>query len=86
MDKEKKYLAIIHGYGEGCHYTIGCNLRYETIEAKNLDEAKKKIKAFIDEEYDESPGCIDQEWAIEYVDLYELGKGKGRVRYHRSWK
>jgi len=77
-----KYIAIIHGYGEGCHYTIGCNLDYEIFEAGDIKDAKKQVKELVEENYGLPEGA--KEWLVEYVDIYEIGKRRGRVRFHRS--
>jgi len=28
-----KYIVIMKGFGEGCDYTIGCNMSYEVMES-----------------------------------------------------
>jgi len=34
----------MRGNGEGCDYTIGCDFRWETIEASDKKDALKKAK------------------------------------------
>ena len=38
----KKFVALLTGAGEGCDYTIGCNLKFKVVEAENKDEAFEK--------------------------------------------
>lgn len=41
-----KYLVIQQGEGGGCSYlnrTIGCNMRFDFIEAENTEELEEKI-------------------------------------------
>lgn len=38
-----KYLVAIAGEGEGCDYTIGCNMNYEIVEAKSIEEVIEKV-------------------------------------------
>lgn len=41
---EMKYVALVQGYGEGCDYTIGCNLNWHNIEANSEVDALAKIQ------------------------------------------
>jgi hypothetical protein len=34
-----KFLVVRKGEGEGCDYTIGCNMEYHIIECASLEEA-----------------------------------------------
>ena len=36
------YYALIKGDGEGCDYTIGCNMRWKRLKATTLDGAKEE--------------------------------------------
>lgn len=38
-----KYLVIIEGEGEGCDYTIGCNIRWDFYDAESLEDLKEQI-------------------------------------------
>jgi len=68
-----KYLALLTGKGgEGCDYTIGCNLKAEIFEAPNDDEALKKVF----EEFKEYGGCncreCDRDGALETIRLFRV--------------
>ncbi len=39
----KTFYVYYEGRGEGCDYTIGCNLNVEIVKAKNVEEVVKKI-------------------------------------------
>jgi hypothetical protein len=32
-----KFLVVEKGFGEGCDYTIGCNMNYEIVEADSIE-------------------------------------------------
>jgi hypothetical protein len=69
-----KYLVIFKGSGQGCDYTIGCNLAYEEVEADTKEDALLKAYAKLEcydtieeylEDYD-SPRDEDIDEAIIY--------------------
>ncbi len=61
----RQYIACIKGIGEGCDYTIGCNMKYELYEVEGtFEEAIKSITEKIVKEY----GCdAMDESAIEEI-------------------
>jgi hypothetical protein len=56
------YYALIKGSGEGCDYTIGCNIQWMRIEA---DDDAAAIRAAIDD----IRHSIDSELDIESIKL-----------------
>ena len=36
------YYVLITGIGEGCDYTIGCNMRFQKLKATNMLDARKE--------------------------------------------
>ena len=43
------FWAIYEGQGEGCDYTIGCNMSFERLDAATLIEAKTEaLEAYTD--------------------------------------
>ena len=58
------YKAYLKQHGEGCDYTIGCGQLTVTIEARDSDEAKKKLIELVKEEY-------TGEYALDTCELYE---------------
>lgn len=72
----KKYLMLLIGYGEGCDYTIGCNMNYEEFEAQNNEEAIKKMYERCEDygaSYDfENYNVTFDGISIEKVILYEI--------------
>ena len=43
----KNYILLMTGSGEGCDYTIGCNLRWERFSEENFHEAFKSWAAVL---------------------------------------
>ena len=41
--KDKTYIVLITGYGEGCDYTIGCNVTWWTLKAANMKAAIETV-------------------------------------------
>jgi hypothetical protein len=39
-----KFVALVQGRGEGCDYTIACNVKFLFLKSENWDEVKKEIK------------------------------------------
>ena len=65
VDKIKNYVAIKQGTGEGCDYTIGCNIDVEYFEAPNFDEAQM----YIENQY-----AGGQDDRIESIHIIEVTK------------
>lgn len=61
------YKAYLKQIGEGCDYSIGCAQTVISIEAKDIEEAKTKLKEIIKEEYYD-------ERSLETCELYEINK------------
>lgn len=61
----KKFYAYFEGKGHGCDYTIGCNLRVEQYDAKDVQE----VVDIITEEIEESPDYAEER--IEQVTIIE---------------
>lgn len=51
-----KYLILLEGHGGGCDYTIGCNKKWEFIEAGSIQDARDKV-ALILEDHGCEEGC-----------------------------
>jgi len=43
----KKFYALITGDGEGCDYTIGCNVNFEELKAETWIEARAEAKIWL---------------------------------------
>ena len=41
------YYALVKGAGEGCDYTIGCNIAYFKLKADNDEDAKKEFVGYL---------------------------------------
>jgi len=73
----KKYIALIYGIGEGCDYTMGCNINFEIVGGESPKQAIDKILDDFSEtdfrEFD-SPEDFEhyREWQIEKIELYEI--------------
>ena len=62
--KEKQYIALIEGAGEGCDYTIGCNLNWSIFPATNEEEIVKEVKNIYDR--------YGRENSVNSIELFEL--------------
>lgn len=56
------YLVLITGRGEGCDYTINCNLDWEFFEADSIEEVKNRIVEFF-----EAKNCPES-----FVERYQI--------------
>jgi hypothetical protein len=43
------YYALLTGAGEGCDYTIGYNETYFKLKSTNLEDSKKELKRYLQE-------------------------------------
>lgn len=59
------YVFCITGKGEGCDYTIGCNMKFETHELANTDDAYDKAREIFEWYGSDSN-------RIEAIDIYEV--------------
>ncbi len=41
------FVVIMNGTGEGCDYTIGCNLSFTELKANSWEKAKKEVAELI---------------------------------------
>ena len=68
-----KYVMLITGYGQGCDYTIGCNLTWEEGEAENWEEISRRAEQ-IAEDYgcgEISSGGYEEE-RIEKIEILHV--------------
>lgn len=67
------YYALITGQGEGCDYTIGCNMRFEKLKATNISDARKEcIEVFKRYDISEDDGSPHDELRIESIVMLEV--------------
>ena len=60
----KKYIALITGRGEGCDYTIGCNLKWREVKnVSSMAEAVDKLRSIFLDTDDETDW---EEYPSEY--------------------
>lgn len=64
--KKKQYKALLIQATEGCDYTIACGEKVVDLNAKNIEEAKEKLKLLILEDYNH------EEVKLERAELYEI--------------
>ena len=63
------YVALIKGAGEGCDYTIGCNLSWEIGSANDKEEfAKLVLKSYGMMDYEHE----NFERSIENLQIFEV--------------
>jgi hypothetical protein len=74
------YYALLQGLGEGCDYTIGCNLRYEKLEVDNLTDAKRELNKLIN-----NLGGINREDGWKEIILLECTKEINKIIPNREW-
>jgi hypothetical protein len=71
----KNFIAHIEGQGEGCDYTIGCNIAVRYIDAEDIDDAYNKLIKII-QEYSKDRIKTARLYEIvnnRYVDLDSIG-------------
>ena len=61
------YYALLKGAGEGCDYTIGCNLAVEVVEGKTLDQIRDQIAQLL---IDYDSDRIDMVYYYPYSEVY----------------
>jgi hypothetical protein len=44
-----QYVALYEGAGEGCDYTIGCDLNFDVIDAKTDEDALGQVRSWWEE-------------------------------------
>jgi len=68
------YLALIEGRGEGCDYTIGCNVTWRFLDkANNFEEAEKEVKKiWINDDRIKSIEVIEYDASLSYNNYDKL--------------
>ena len=64
------YYALIKGDGEGCDYTIGCNMRWERLKATTLDAAKEEALYPGGTHYESC--AVDSDKRIDSITILEV--------------
>ena len=60
------YYALVKGRGDGCDYTIGCNLTWTRLKAVSLEQAKM-------EAITNYPPSIDRDFGTDIESILILG-------------
>jgi hypothetical protein len=47
----KEYIVVLYGTGDGCDYTIGCNLQVVLGRARTIDSMENKVRRMIRSDY-----------------------------------
>lgn len=47
-----KFILLLQGAGEGCDYTIGCNVTWKELKSTNIKDAKLEAQKIVSS-YDE---------------------------------
>ena len=76
----KEYLVITNGSGEGCDYTIGCNISYCFLEAENMNDAISKAMGkhpldMLDEEVDDEDFACNLDCIARWTDYQTHEEG-----------
>jgi hypothetical protein len=64
-----KFYAVFKQGGEGCDYTIGCGIACKEVEARDIEEAKKKVTDMGDDPHDPSLGYYGNDAGIFEIIL-----------------
>lgn len=64
------YYALLKGNGEGCDYTIGCNMRWRRLRATTLDGAK--AEALFPDGPTEASHCVGGEPRVAEITILEV--------------
>lgn len=74
------YYALLKGKGEGCDYTIGCNMMYQKLQVNNLEDAKAELNIIF-----EDAGGFQHEDGWEEVKLIEVTKEIDKIIPNKEW-
>jgi hypothetical protein len=66
---KKTFVVYYQGSGGGCDYTLGCNLRVETIYANDLAGAERLVREALFED-DDSVNYAEKHYAS--ITIYEV--------------
>jgi len=66
-----KFLLCVIGRGEGCDYTIGCNLNFHELSSQTKEGARIEAKAHLGEEYYGDLGSLTG-CRIQAAELFEV--------------
>ena len=72
-NKSDKYFLLIEGVGEGCDYTIGCNILFKKLDVKSMIAAKKRIMDELDTTEYASLKIVEAKEVFE-LDIEKLEK------------
>jgi hypothetical protein len=70
-DTGKVFYALFKGKGDGCDYTIGCNIAHQKLRATTLEDAKREAlnEHSLDSEYE----CtVERVTVLEVVGVHDL--------------
>jgi len=70
----KQYIALIEGAGEGCDYTIGCNLNWSMFAATDEEEILKEVKDIYD--------FYGREERVESIKILEIAEFSKTFSHH----
>jgi len=87
-----KFICVMKQNGEGCDYTIGCGMRFFTLNAETPEEATDKIIKKLDfEDYESgnsNPGyhCKDGEQELSIWRLFEIKAEYNLLELLHQWE
>lgn len=68
-----KYIVTFEGSGDGCDYTIGCNVTWREFEASSMEDAIQGAKEII---LEYSPDHI----SIKRATVYQISEAVERLQ------
>ena len=81
IEINNEYWVLLTGHGEGCDYTIGCNLNWRKLKTTNLEEVIEEVKEIIDEYADPSivGAKVLRVCDIMDIDIKEIKENKNKL-------